>query len=163
MLKQNKGITLVALVITIIVLLILAGVSISLVVGDNGVLTRATDSSSKTKISQIKEAVGLALSDIQTKYMAEKAEKFSTTTDTWFTEQNLAYALSTQGYHLKNASATVPAGSGLAEKGASDTVLSTTVTYHIGDSSEKDAIEFTFKAGTNGYTIANAGSDLVNY
>ena len=41
MLKQKKGITLVALVITIIVLLILAGVSISMVVGDNGVLTQA--------------------------------------------------------------------------------------------------------------------------
>ena len=35
MFNQNKGITLVALVITIIVLLILAGVSISLVVGEN--------------------------------------------------------------------------------------------------------------------------------
>ena len=35
--KHNKGITLIALVITIIVLLILAGVSISLVVGNNGV------------------------------------------------------------------------------------------------------------------------------
>ena len=38
--KKQKGITLVALVITIIVLLILAGVSISLALGNNGVLTR---------------------------------------------------------------------------------------------------------------------------
>lgn len=39
--KEEKGITLVALVITIIVLLILAGVSISLVIGQNGLITRS--------------------------------------------------------------------------------------------------------------------------
>lgn len=41
MLKGQKGITLVALVITIIVLLILAGVTISLTLGENGLLNRA--------------------------------------------------------------------------------------------------------------------------
>ena len=48
-LKDQKGITLVALVITIIVLLILAGVSLSLVVGDNGILGRASNSSAVQK------------------------------------------------------------------------------------------------------------------
>ena len=42
--KNQKGITLIALVITIIVLLILAGVSIAMLAGDNGVLTKASDS-----------------------------------------------------------------------------------------------------------------------
>lgn len=41
MLKGQKGITLVALVVTIIVLIILAGVSIALVLGDNGIITKA--------------------------------------------------------------------------------------------------------------------------
>lgn len=41
MLKGQKGITLVALVVTIIVLIILAGVSIALVLGDNGIVTKA--------------------------------------------------------------------------------------------------------------------------
>lgn len=41
--KEEKGITLVALVITIIVLLILAGVSISLVIGQNGLITRSKE------------------------------------------------------------------------------------------------------------------------
>ena len=41
MFKEEKGITLVALVVTIIVLLILAGVAISLTVGQNGLFTRA--------------------------------------------------------------------------------------------------------------------------
>lgn len=40
--KNNKGLTLVALVITIIVLLILAGVSLNMIMGENGILTRAT-------------------------------------------------------------------------------------------------------------------------
>lgn len=43
MLKGQKGITLVALVVTIIVLIILAGVSISLVLSDNGVITKAKE------------------------------------------------------------------------------------------------------------------------
>lgn len=40
MMKERRGITLIALVITIIVLLILAGVSIAMLTGDNGILTR---------------------------------------------------------------------------------------------------------------------------
>ena len=47
MLKNNKGITLIALVITIIVLLILAGVSIAMLTGNNGILTRANDAKTK--------------------------------------------------------------------------------------------------------------------
>lgn len=43
MLKGQKGITLVALVVTIIVLIILAGVSIALVLGDNGIVTKAKE------------------------------------------------------------------------------------------------------------------------
>ena len=70
--KNNKGITLVALVITIIVLLILAGVSISLVVGENGVLSRATGAAEKSKRSQMKEAMDLALEDCQTEFIDYK-------------------------------------------------------------------------------------------
>ena len=43
MLKGQKGITLVALVVTIIVLIILAGISISLILGDNGIITKAKE------------------------------------------------------------------------------------------------------------------------
>ena len=39
--KENNGITLVALVVTIVVLLILAGVTINLVLGENGLITQA--------------------------------------------------------------------------------------------------------------------------
>ena len=53
--KTSKGITLIALVITIIVLLILAGVTLGALTGDNGILTRAADSKEKTEIADIKE------------------------------------------------------------------------------------------------------------
>ena len=46
--KNNKGITLVALVVTIVVLLILAGVSINLVLGNNGIIARAKDAETKS-------------------------------------------------------------------------------------------------------------------
>ena len=48
MLKNKKGITLVALVITIVVLLILAGVSINLVLGNNGIIAKAKDAETKS-------------------------------------------------------------------------------------------------------------------
>ena len=51
--KNNKGITLVALVVTIVVLLILATVSINLVLGDNGIVKKAQDA--KTKSAEASE------------------------------------------------------------------------------------------------------------
>ena len=48
-LRSNKAITLIALVITIIVLLILAGVTIATLTGDNGILTQATKAKEETQ------------------------------------------------------------------------------------------------------------------
>ena len=58
--KNARGITLIALVITIIVLLILAGVTINALSGENGIITKATDAKEKPeensiKIDQIRE------------------------------------------------------------------------------------------------------------
>ena len=58
-LKENKGITLIALVITIIVLLILAGVTIATLTGDNGILGKANDA--KTQTEQAKEDENLKI------------------------------------------------------------------------------------------------------
>ena len=57
--KEAKGITLIALVITIIVLLILAGVTIATLTGDNGILTKAGDA--KTQTEQAKEDENLKI------------------------------------------------------------------------------------------------------
>ena len=60
---RNKGITLIALVITIIVLLILAGVSIATLTGENGILTRANDSKKQTEIASVKEQAQLDIAN----------------------------------------------------------------------------------------------------
>ena len=57
--KKSKDITLIALVITIIVLLILAGVTIASLSGDNGILTRAADAKEKTRREDIQEQLNL--------------------------------------------------------------------------------------------------------
>ncbi len=53
--KKNKGITLIALVVTIVVLLILAGISISMLTGQNGILNRASEAKEKTEKAQADE------------------------------------------------------------------------------------------------------------
>lgn len=60
---RNRGITLIALVITIIVLLILAGVSIATLTGENGILTRATDAKTQTEIASVKEQAQLDIAN----------------------------------------------------------------------------------------------------
>ena len=57
--KREKGITLLALVITIIVLLIVAGVSIATLTGNNGILTQAQNAKAKTEIAAAKENIEL--------------------------------------------------------------------------------------------------------
>lgn len=68
--KDQKGITLIALVITIIVLLILAGVSIAMLTGQNGILTRSREAQTTTIQKSNEEIVKLAVSDLLTEYYA---------------------------------------------------------------------------------------------
>ena len=63
--QKNNGITLIALVITIIVLLILAGVTIATLLGDNGVLTKATEAKNEQADATVEEAVKLAWNEYQ--------------------------------------------------------------------------------------------------
>ena len=53
--KQERGITLIALVVTIVVLLILAGVSLSLVLNNNGVISRAKEAKNRYAEAQKNE------------------------------------------------------------------------------------------------------------
>ena len=59
-LNNSKGITLIALVITIIVLLILAGVAIAMLSGANGIFKKAADAKTKTEQAKVDEQVKLA-------------------------------------------------------------------------------------------------------
>jgi Tfp pilus assembly protein PilE len=64
--KNKNGITLIALVVTIIVLLILAGISISMLTGDNSILNRTTQAKEKTEKAQIIEQARIDILDKKT-------------------------------------------------------------------------------------------------
>ena len=66
MLKNKKGITLIALVVTIVVLLILAGVTISLLLDENGIIAKSKDARNASRAGSIRDEISLW-----------KAEKFA--------------------------------------------------------------------------------------
>ena len=85
--KNNKGITLIALVVTIIVLLILAGVSIAMLTGDNGILSRASQSSVANAIGEGKDQVGLKVAECTSSGLTKGDPNASpATADTTLTE-----------------------------------------------------------------------------
>ena len=59
--KNQNGITLIALVITIIVLLILAGISIAMLTGENGLLTKAREADTKNTEAEIADRINMAI------------------------------------------------------------------------------------------------------
>lgn len=70
--KNNKGITLVALVVTIIVLLILAGITIAMLTGDNGLLGKAQQAADTNEIGRFKDEVAIAQSTGMATYLEAK-------------------------------------------------------------------------------------------
>ena len=63
--RKMKGITLVALVVTVVVLLILAGISLNLVLGDNGIITKAQEAAAKTEESSATESFSMYLTGLR--------------------------------------------------------------------------------------------------
>ena len=74
--KESKGITLITLVITIVVLLILAGISINAVIGDDGIIKKAQDSADLTKESEAKEIINRAILEFYLPNEYETLEDF---------------------------------------------------------------------------------------
>ena len=87
--ENNRGITLVALVITIVILLILAGITISTLVGENGIITKAREAELSTELSAYKEELEL--------YKVNK-----TSEDTNFIEETLTAGKTDLNYNTKN-------------------------------------------------------------
>ena len=69
--QKQKGITLIALVISIIVMLILAGVSLNAIIGDNGILTQARTAVGKTRQAQALEEVTIAWTGLIAEYYSD--------------------------------------------------------------------------------------------
>ena len=126
MFKEQKGVTLIALVITIIVLLILAGVSIAMLTGDNGILTKASNSNETNSIAQIKEDVSLAVSEI----MANKADPTYNGNESTLSIKNIATIAA-----RNDASLTIvtenPADTEIPKEGASFEVTVNKITYTV--------------------------------
>lgn len=70
--KKEKGITLIALTVTIIVLLILAGISITMLTGENGILINAKKAKEKTDRKNATEIINLKISSSQTKIYSKE-------------------------------------------------------------------------------------------
>ena len=100
--KNKKGITLIALIITVIVLLILAGVSISLVVGDNGVISQAQESKIRTETASAQEAVDMALGAMTAEFMGDEwPNDTSKKIGEWATTGKLKEEMKNNGYEIK--------------------------------------------------------------
>ena len=148
MFKKENGITLVALVVTIIVLLILAGVYITMISGDDGIATRASQAASKTDVGNVEDAINLAITSAKTEHYAKFAEGTVTSITPTLTIGDVNAALS--GYVLKADDTTKV----IADKDAIDVVE--------GSDATKDAtftatftVEETTDAGVTTYVITD--------
>ena len=162
MIRNQKGITLIALVITIIVLLILAGVSIAMLTGNNGILTQANKAKVAQIEGQVKEEVNLA---VQAAKMYAEQEAVSTSTgytasthladpnDDIITEMEKDL---TTGYSITGVN-----GSGATA--GTITVTYTTDSYKSATNNASAQITFTIKVTTNNFEITTiAGSQTIN-
>ena len=84
--RKNEGITLIALVITIIVLLILVGVTIATLMGDNGILTKATEAKEEQADGTVKEAIALLWNEYQLEIKSSSNEDVKESTKIASTE-----------------------------------------------------------------------------
>ena len=93
--ENNKGITLVALVVTIVVLLILAGVTINLVIGQNGLINRAKDAAKKTTLAGLIDEVQteIAAAQIQSAGAEVAPASLKTILDQYFDNVPESYML----------------------------------------------------------------------
>lgn len=98
-LKTSNGITLIALVITIIVLLILAGISISMLSGDNSILQKATEAKQTSERAEAKEQAQMDI-------MAYIADKTVNHQDTSLDDSKVKEILSDNKSYVKAANAT---------------------------------------------------------
>ena len=72
--RRNHGITLITLVVTIVVLLILAAVSISMLTGENGIITQAQNSKEETEQAKCEELVTVAINGLITENSGDKSK-----------------------------------------------------------------------------------------
>ncbi len=128
-LKNEKGITLVALVITIIVLLILAGVTLSMVMGESGIFGKANSAKEKTQLSNAEETIKLAVLENQVKSVSGEV---ALTNDQL--KEEIAKKLTEQGYTVSGSTVTYYGDKTIDIENYLDKEKTTTYTaYNVGD------------------------------
>ena len=128
-LKNERGITLVALVITIIVLLILAGVTLSMVMGESGIFGKANSAKEKTQLSNAEETIRLAVLENQVKSVSGDV---ALTNDQL--KEEIAKKLTEQGYTVSGSTVTYYGDKTIDIENYLDKEKTTTYTaYNVGD------------------------------
>ncbi len=138
--KNNKGITLIALVVTIIVLLILAGISISMIFGENSIIQKAIDAKQITERSEAKEQAKIDI-------LAYVADKTANHQDASLDDEKIQEILSDNKSYVKEANAT----SFITTKGGYEIAYSELYTAINNDTDTVDATrvaEINSKIGT---------------
>ena len=101
--KSNSAITLIALIITIIVLLILAGVTLSMVMGESGIFSKANNASEQTKISNAKEIIRMQVLENEA-YKSINDSKAKSDEDL---QVDVETKLTEEGYKIENGKITI--------------------------------------------------------
>ena len=94
---NNKGITLIALIITMLVLLILAGAAISMVVGNNGIINKANTAANEYRVATAEEEIALAWINCENDYNMGNIKDSTVKRADYYTAQNLNKYLSGNG------------------------------------------------------------------
>lgn len=97
--EKNEAITLIALIITILVLLILAGITLNLVLGENGILSKAMETKEKQIRAEMREKLSLSLQELQIEKLGQAT--LDDLTQEWLDQTIKDYACT-----LKNDTAT---------------------------------------------------------
>ena len=141
--KNNKGITLIALVITIIVLLILAGVSIAMLTGENGILTQAENADVRTAQAEAADKINMALNGELANLYAE--EKLTGKNDSEIAATN---GLTGEGFTITPDPTNVDSATGKPKADGLILTISKTV--------EGRALEGTITKSGDSYTVKKA-------
>ena len=154
-LKNEEGITLVALVITIIVLLILAGVTLSMVMGESGIFGKANSAKEKTQLSNAEETIKLAVLENQVKSVSGDA---ALTNDQL--KEEIAKKLTEQGYTVSGSTVTYYGDKTIDIENYLEKE-STSKSYNIGDSVTIGSEEF-FVISDKGTTVELLAKYVLN-
>jgi hypothetical protein len=97
MLKTQKGITLISLIVTIVIILILAGITLSTVVGENGILSKSKVAVTKNREVSAKEEVSMAWTTCEMAYQEAWTSNQSVQRRSYYTQENMNNAVSSTG------------------------------------------------------------------